>query len=84
MMNKTISIITSIALLFAAPAIAQDDTGDAQEDELVMAPPPKPVNKSELQNWLFAGGSLITAALAILLVAWSPGQPPPGQGVLPN
>ncbi|HEX2582508.1 MAG TPA: hypothetical protein VHL30_00130 [Chlamydiales bacterium] len=84
-MKKTISILTSLTLLLTTPVFGQDDTADAQEDEAVMAPPPKPVNKSELQNWLFAGGSLITAALAIVLVAWNPGAPPPpGEAVLPE
>jgi hypothetical protein len=84
-MKKIISSITTAALLFTAPVFAQDDTADDQEDEIVMPPPKKPVNSSELQNWLFAGGSLITATIAILLVAWSPGSPPPsGQGTLPD
>ncbi len=84
-MRKTISIITAVGLLFTAPVFGQDDTADDQEDEAVMPPPPKPLNKSELQNWLFAGGSLVTAALAIVLVAWNPGSPPPAsQRILPD
>jgi len=83
-MRKTISIITSLGLLFFTPAFAQDDTADAEEDEVVMTPPPKPVNKSELQNWLFAGGSLIAAAIGVILVALNPGEAPtPGNGTLP-
>jgi len=84
-MKKTISIITSIGLLFTTPIYGQDDTADIESEEpAAPLPPPKHIDQSELQNWIFAGASLVAAAGAILLVAWNPGSPPPpGQATPP-
>lgn len=77
--------MTSLGLLFSSPVFGQDDTADVQEEEAVMVPPAKEVKQSELSNWLFAGGSLVAATIAVLLVAWSPGKaPPPGEAVFPQ
>ncbi len=79
-MRKTIALITAFSLLASSSSFAQDD---AEDDELVLAPPKKPV-ASEMQNWLFAGGSVIAAAIGIILVALNPGSSPAsGQETLP-
>jgi hypothetical protein len=70
-------IFTSVCLFFTPPIFAQDDTADAEEDEIVMVPTRKPTNNNETKNWLFAGGSLIAATIAIVFVACNAGSKPP-------
>ncbi len=38
------------------------------------APPPKSANWSELQNWIFAGSALITAAIGVFVVSVNDGR----------
>lgn len=78
-MHKLISFLTLVSLLFTkAQVFAQDDTPDVEEEESVMLPPPrKPLNSAEVRNWIFAGGSLLAATLAIVFVACNPGSKPP-------
>ena len=88
-MKKAISLITSISLLFSAPLIAQEETKvateETEDDDFFVPPPPKPIDRSEMQNWLFAGGTILCATAAVILVALNPGKaPPPGQRTLPQ
>jgi hypothetical protein len=36
----------------------------------------RPRNDSNLQNWLFAAGSIVSATVAMLIVGWSQGEAP--------
>ena len=48
-----------------------------QEIGLEEAPAPRPKEDSNLKNWLFAAGSIISASVAIVVVSWCQGSPPP-------
>ncbi len=52
---------------------AQSDT-PYQEIGLEELRTTRPLNDSNLQNWLFAAGSIISATVAMLVVGWSQGR----------
>ncbi len=55
---------------------AQTET-PMQEIGLEEAPASRPREDSNLKNWLFAAGSIISASVAIVVVSWCQGSPPP-------
>jgi len=96
MTRNIITTIMLVSFLCNQPIFAQDATPktELQEPEeeqtqtpmqeigLEEAPAPRPKNDSNLKNWLFAAGSIISASVAIVVVSWCQGSPPPNS--VPN
>jgi hypothetical protein len=77
-MKKLILCLTLTSLVFS------QDVEDGQIDqtttptytEETAPPPPLKKNSTEMKNWLFAAGALVSASLAIAAVWINPGSPP--------
>ena len=59
------------------PVTEEQTETPMQEIGLEEAPAPRPKEDSNLKNWLFAAGSIISASVAIVVVSWCQGAPPP-------
>ena len=49
---------------------------EVQENNIAEAPPQRKMKSSDMQNWLFAAGSIVCATAAIVVVSLNQGSSP--------
>ena len=85
MTKKFITTLMLVSFICYQPTFADEVTPVTEEQTetpmqeigLEETPALRPKEDSNLKNWLFAAGSIISASVAIVVVSWCQGSPPP-------